>query len=206
LRTLNALISLNSRHGFLGGEKEREINNFLAQVNGRPLPELTATVQLARTRSHQFLVGGRSDAWNTRVSMDANLTRRLSAVVTYGRQSVTTKSEDRARLRHHYGVAVDFRLTPSILLRGDVSLIEDERESRTQDYLVSWNVTPKLTLGAQAFLNRATGDAETERYAANLNFALTRRTTFYANVSRIDFTEVGGGETISFQQGLRTGF
>jgi hypothetical protein len=206
LPTLTSSLSLSNRRSFIDGERELEATSALAEASGMPVRGLNLSMEVGRNRNDAFFLGRRDISWTYRASLDGSFTRSLDAIISYLYRRTTSRPEDEARNRNEYSLGFDYRMTRTILGRGTVTIVNDVRDTVSQDYLLTWNLTPKLSLGAQAFLDDVDEGVSTDRYNANLNFYVNQRTTLYLTYSIVDFTGAGGVRTDSFQQGLRASF
>lgn len=201
LETLNGSMSLTSRHSFLDSFKEQEFNSAVLLVNGTPVTDLDLGMEVRVSRDDRWPLGRRSDVWSYRVSSDVALTRSLDVSFSWRYQSVDTNlGVD--RIRRFYTFGVDWRVTRTIFARSFASITDDVVYSSRQDYLLGWNLFPKLTLGAQAILFR-TGSERTWRYNVNANYELSQRINLYSNLTFFDFTQAAGNKTTSWQLGVR---
>lgn len=206
LETLRFTTSLDARLDQRDGAKTDEFRGAVFRIYGTPVRRANLSGDVTRSRTRRHDVGGVRDTWNFRISGDGAVTRSLNGILSYSYQRVTTRPGDELRIRHRYGVSFDWRMTRTVFSRGTYNLIRDITDERSQDYLLSWNVAPKLTVSGQAFFITTLGDKKTERYNANLTYNLTARSTLYSSYTFADFRQVGGVETTSFQLGLRAGF
>jgi hypothetical protein len=203
IETIRFTTSVDGRLDHRDGEKIDEFKGVLFRVFGTPVQAANVSADVSRSRNEQHDVDRIRDQWNFRVSADGSVTRSLTAILDYSYQRITSRPEDRLRIRNQYSISFDYRVTRTIFARGSYSLTREQGDDVLQDYLVSWNVTPKLTVGGQAFFIHSRLGTKTERYNANLTYNLTARSTLYSSYSNLDFTEVGGPETVSFSMGLR---
>jgi len=206
LDTVTSNFSLSSNRSYMNNTKTQEINSGLLEFNGQPTYGVNMSCGIGRSNILQFPTGARSGVWNLRTSLDGNLTRSLDGILSYTYQHTTLKPDNFTRVRHIFGIGISWRLTRTIFVRTNLNLIDDIVNNTTQDYLVSWNLTPKWTLVGQALLNTAGPEFGSTRYIANLTYDISSRSSLYVRYSDIDFRDAGGIRTMAFQQGLRIGF
>jgi hypothetical protein len=77
----------------------------------------------------------------------------------------------------------------------------------TQDYSLSWMISPKLSTGASIYLSEFQNslNSRSERYSAQLEYSISRRTVVTGSYSENDLTSAGGGSNRSIRVGMRTG-
>lgn len=138
--------------------------------------------------------------------MDGRVFRSVDATASYSYQTSYVKQDDIRRVRHRLGTGVNYRLSQTIFIRGNLDLISEEMTYISHDYLISWNMTPKLTTGLTARLTDDGNDRRTTRYSSHLNYQVSSRSSIYFSFTQNDFTQAGGTETTSLQAGFRTGF
>ncbi|GJM43845.1 MAG: hypothetical protein DHS20C21_06870 [Gemmatimonadota bacterium] len=206
LETLRLTGALSGRWEYLEGRKSDETKSAVVRALGTPITGVHLSSEVSRSRTVQFDAGRRQDAWNYQVSADGAVARPLTVGMTYSQQRADVSTETELRVRHRYGVDFNYRLTGTVYLRGSYIQTRDLRRDSVQDYLVSWNTTPKLTMSAVASLDNAGNRGRTRRYNANITFDATSNSTLYWSFSQSDLTEAGGSETNSFQSGLRASF
>ncbi|MBD3336228.1 MAG: porin, partial [Candidatus Eisenbacteria bacterium] len=181
---------------------EIETNSALVQFRGTPWRGLELSSNVNRTRSNEYLADRRTDLWTTRTSLGAVPWEPFQVDATYHYQHATVDQTDQTTTLARYSAGLRWRLTRSLYFRVNWNYTDDLRDTQSHDYLLSWAMTPKLSVSAQAvFSDRGSGG--TERYNANANYELGRRITLYFSFSKIDFTAAGGSRTTTFQQGFR---
>jgi hypothetical protein len=203
IETLRFTTSLDSRLGHRNGAKTGEFRGVVFRVFGTPVRRANLSADVNRSRTEQHDVGRLQDTWNFRISGDGAVTRSLNAILTYSHQRVTSQPGNELRVRNRYSINFDWRATRTIFARGTYNLVRELTDETSQDYLLSWNVAPKLALSGQGTFLKTQQDKYTERYNANLTYNLTARSTVYSSYTFTDFTQVGGVESVSFQLGLR---
>jgi hypothetical protein len=205
LETLRFTTSLDARLDWRNGEKTDGFRGVVFRVSGNPVRNANVSGDVSRSRNEQHDLDRHHDVWAFRVSADGAVSRGLDAVLNWSHQRITTQPEDELRLQDQYGVGFDYRVTRTIFARGSWNLTRELGDEVTQDYLLSWNAAPKLSLGGQASFIRTRQGGNTERYAANLTYNLSAGSALYSSYTVSDFTEVGGTDTVSLQAGLRVG-
>ncbi len=207
LQPLNATLSLDSRHGFEDGVKTQETNSALAQVGGAPIRGLNVSLDASRSRRHQYDRDTRHDARTFGASVDASVSRALDAILSYSYQLTRSRPERVSRTRNRYGMGFSYRLTRNIFARGTINIVDDVKDNMSQNYLLSWNMLPKLKLSARAILQES-GDYghQSKSYGVNATYDTSARSSLYLRYHVNDLSEIGGTRTASFQQGFRTAF
>jgi hypothetical protein len=206
LETLDFSLSAYNRNGYIGGVRSSENNSILLQTHGTPVRRLNMSTEISFSRIEQVLINATTDTWVSRVSMDGRVFRSVDATASYSYQTSYVKQDDIRRVRHRLGTGVNYRLSQTIFIRGNLDLISEEMTYISHDYLISWNMTPKLTTGLTARLTDNGNDRRTTRYSSHLNYQVSSRSSIYFSFTQNDFTQAGGTETTSLQAGFRTGF
>ncbi|MBU1320314.1 MAG: hypothetical protein KKG33_11955 [candidate division Zixibacteria bacterium] len=207
LQTLQFTISGASRTGYIDHVRTLETNNLLFQVSGSVLPTLKMTSSASYTRDNRFDTFNMFDTWTYRASIDANLRRSLDVGFSYLRQTTDDLNLGGARLRRMYGGNFDFRATSSILMRGSVSVNDDNGLRYVfQEYNFSWSVTRKLTFGALATFADGNSGVLSERNNLRMSYLISKRSTLFLSLSQNSSGLSDLPETTSIQAGLKTGF
>ncbi len=206
LDRLEFSMSANLRTSYIGDLKDQDNKGVLLVASGTPLIGLNMSSEIGYSRSDQILANSTSDIWRFRFSMDGAVTRTLDAIFSFSHQFTKTQQTGRERTRNQYSASFNYRFTRTIFLRGAVDIVDDENTYISQNYTVSWNMTPRLSVSSQANLTSDDGDENTQRYSVNANYKLGARSSLYITYSSSDFTEAGGNKTTSAQAGFRTGF
>ena len=147
-----------------------------------------------------------SDSWSLRTVVDAGVTRSLDIFFNWGHQQVWTDRDDALRVRRTYGVNADLRLTNKIFFRAGLTWLDDERFNRSQNYLLSWTLGPRLVITGQAILDDASRGFKSQRLSASATYDLGARASLYLRYSDLDLSQAGGAETAAWQQGIRWSF
>jgi hypothetical protein len=206
LQTLDFSLSAYNRNGYIGGVRSTENTSVLVQTHGSPVPRLNMSTEVSFSRIEQSLISATTDTWASRVSMDGRVFRYLDATASYAYQTSYARQSENRRTRHRFGAGLNYRLSQTIFIRGNLDLIGEEVTYISHDYLMSWNMTPRLTTGLTARLTDDGNGQRTTRYSSHLNYQVSSRSSIYFSFTQNDFTQAGGTETTSLQAGFRTGF
>ena len=203
LPSLRSSLSGNARRTYEGGERTQRFYGVLADANGSLFPTLDVGAEAGFNSTNNYLNQRQSDIWRLGASFNGNVTGffRLNAAWTW--QDILEKPSGSRRYRIVYTLGFDLRPTDTIFARGNVNSIRDVNESLRQDYLLGWNLTPKISAIVQVYIDRGSSAQKSERYSANLSYKLGRRGSLYFRYSRLDFHEVGGRKSWAFEEGIR---
>lgn len=189
------------------GVRTQEDNNATLEVRAEPLRGLSISAETTRSRNHQYVARWRNDGWVHRLSLESKPTPAIDASVNGTYQTVHSLPMDMTQARIQYGAGLDYRVSRTIFLRGSAEFLDDERiDTVQQDYLLTWSLAPKVRFSGTAALTSATGDFDTNRYGALLDYALNHRTSVYFQYTQTDFSGAGGNETTTAQVGIRSSF
>jgi hypothetical protein len=206
METLDITTSLTGNFDHLDGTKIGDSRAALILIAGNPITGLNLSAQATRSRTEEFIADRILDVWNYRVNVDGAVTRSLETAFTYSYQKVDISTDSAPRIRNRYSVDLNYRLTNTVFARSSVDFLNEEQHTLSHDYLLSWNLSRKLTLGAQAFFTESEGEFTTRRYNVNLDYEVNSRSDLLFSYTKSDFTEAGGTETTSIQTGIRAGF
>ncbi len=207
LQTLDFSISLNHRDSYIASMKYQEISFAMLRMRGDILPRLKVSNEFAGGRNTLLTGNARLDSWSYRLGLDGRVTQRLSATADYFHQRVRDLA-DSTRIKNQYSLGFGLDVSQNISVRGNVSLINDGRtRSVTQDYSLGWLISPKLVAGASVNLSEFQNSTSSrgERYSAQVEYSLSRRTVLSGSYSENDLTSAGGGSNRSVRVGMRTG-
>jgi len=205
LPTLRGSLSATHREEKIDGRRSVRYSSATAEARGTPLPRLETSIQTGFSRSRLDLAGDRRDNWYNRFRLSGSPHRSLNLEIGFGYQRTSRSSEDGVRHRRNFDAGFNLRLTGTINARGNLYLVDDRSDNLSHNYLLSWHVVPRASLVGQAFFTES-GSETTDRYSAGLTIDLNRRSNLYFRYSEVDFTDAGGTDTVSFQQGIRIGF
>ncbi len=203
LPNLRSSVSGNARNTYEGGTRTQRIYGVLADANGSLFPALDLGVEGGYNSTANYLSDILTDIWRLGASFNGKITGFFRLNASWAWQDILEKPADRRRYRIVYTFGFDLRPTQSIFARGNINSIRDVNESLRQDYLLGWNLTPKISAIVQAYLNRGSAAYRSERYSVNLTYKLGRRGNLYVRYTRIDFHEVGGRDNWALEEGIR---
>ncbi len=99
-----------------------------------------------------------------------------------------------------------WRVSRTIFARGRLERIRDMvNYSLVKDYLVSWNLTPKLVLGGQVYLDSGGRGRRSGRYSASATYKLGMRNTAFIRWNEADLDRAGGNDSETLHAGIRIG-
>lgn len=212
LPTLGASLSGNLRQTTEGGEASLRSANVLLGGNAMPWTTLRATAEVGLNRIDDLFADYITDSWQTRVGLDADITRHLGANVTWFHQESYSGPEDEHRVLRRVSAGAELQVTSAIFVRARMGLLDDGPTSRSDEYLVSWRLFTRILVSGQANLDEDGSGATVRRYSVTGNLDLFDRALFLRNVtayvrfSDVDQSEVDGSRILSWQQGLRATF
>jgi hypothetical protein len=212
LPTLGASLSANFRQADEGGELSLRSIGALAEANASPWRTIRASAEFGVSRIDQPIANVTNDSWNTRVTLDTEITRQLTALVTWFHQEAISDRDNQLRVLQRFTINGELQLTSAIFARAAVSLFDDDTFNRSQEYLLSWRLFTRLLLSGQVSSDYSGIGAKSERYSVNGTLDLFdrlfgfRNVTIFARFSDVDQSEAGGSRILSWQQGLRATF
>lgn len=212
LPTVGTTVSASFRQSFEDQQLSLRSASGLFGVSALPLRTIRTSAEFGVSRVDQPSVGYLTDTWNTRWSLDTEITRQLRALVTWLHQESRDDGSDGIRVQRRVSFTGELQVTSAIFGRASVSLSDDRNFYRTQDYLLSWRLFDRLLLTGQARLDEGSAGYDTRRYSVNGyldlfdRFLLFRNVTVYLQFSDLDQSEGGGSHIVSWQQGLRAAF
>jgi hypothetical protein len=207
LETLAFLLSAASRHSYIRSMKTQEFNHATAKITGDPLVNLHAITEFGWSRNNLYLSNLQYDAWVYKLAMNGRVFPSLDAGFNYLYQRTSDAGSSVARSKSQYSANAAYRLTNSIFLQGQVGLVNDfHNRFLSQEYLLSWSASTKLSISASASLTQIQSNSHSNRYNAQLQYYITPRSALTVGYSEYDLSTTGGGRTAALQAGFRTGF
>ena len=207
LTTLQFSFAAASRSGYIDRVKTQEINSLLFRANGRALPGLTVSGETVYSRNNRFDARSRYDTRSYRISTEATFTRSITTTAAYAYQATRDVDGGDLRLVRTISGDVDCRLTRSILVRASfLAQREHIRHYYSQDYIVSWAMSRKLTVGAAMTITDGDHGFHSERNSVRLSFAAGARTNLYATYNNNELSPDAQTRVTSVQVGLNSGF
>ncbi len=205
LKTLDLIASVYARLNYVKSLRSEEVYNGVLRASADPFPRLQIVQEGGISRANLNISARQIDGWSYRVDMIGSLTEWLEGRGGVGYREV--HSSDGTTIRKEYRLGFTYSITDNMQLRGNINSIEEDRvQSLSQDFVFSWRLTPKVTTSANAYLLRFDEGDSTERYGAQVEYNLSRRTILTASVQENDLTGTGGESTLSYRFGIRTGF
>ena len=205
LPTLSSRFSASRREERVDGERTQLYHSLSAGADGSPLRLLTASIDAGYVRSDLDAAGGVTDTWSARSRLSGPLASSFIVTLGFGVRRTDVASEPEARVRRDMEFSGDLRLSRTVHMRGSLNLVDDRQDNVSQNYLLSWTPIPKASLTGQAYILEAE-NVRTVQFSANLNYNLSPRSNLYIRYSELDYSEAGGQERNTLQQGLRIGF
>jgi len=207
ITTLDFLFSAVTRSTYVNDLIDQEVNSLLLHSNADVWEGLTINGEINYNRYNRF--GGLSslDTWTYKLSGDAQLLPNLGAIFSYSTQMTSGGGDYNDRVRHQYALDSDYRMTRSILVRGRVSINEDENvKNVNQNYIISWIVGSKLTINGNVIINDNSSGSDSERYSVRFNYTLSSRGSIFVSYSDSETNLTERRSVESVQAGLRIGF
>jgi len=207
LETLAFLLSMATRHSYIGSMKAQELNYASARATGDPLARLHVSTELGWSRNNLYQGNQRYNTWTYRLGMNGGVFHSLDAGVIYLYQRTTDAVNSAARSKSQYSANTTYRLTNNIFLQGTADLVLDfHSRTLSQEYLLSWNASARLNLSASVLLTELNGGSNSNRYTAQLQYYVTSRSALLVSYSEYDLSPLSGGNTAALQVGFRTAF
>jgi hypothetical protein len=203
LPALQVTASARHQRSSIDDTDRERLTSGLVRIAGNPVPTLNVGLQVNRNRAENRIESRRQDSWNYRADATGPVTRWLSLELSAGHHETRTHPDDRLLVRRTARVGGSLRVSRAVHLRGAFTTTEDRVRSTAQDYLLSWTLSRRLALSAQAISNRSGDGPRTERYGANVNYGFGTRTSVYVSYTHLDQSGAGSSPSRSFQQGIR---
>lgn len=210
LATLGTNFSMSFRQSEEGGETTLRSGSALVGADATPWRSVRAGAEFGVSRIDQPVLGYMSDSWNTRFTVDTDITRQLRALGTWLHQE--SRRDGELRVLRRGTASAELQVTSAIFARGSYTISRDLGFSRRQDYLLSWRLFVRLLLTGQATIDDNDAQSDLERYSVNATLDLfdsflgLRNVTVYVRFSDVDQRGAGGSHILSWQQGLRAAF
>ncbi|MDD4051543.1 MAG: hypothetical protein PHR28_06560 [candidate division Zixibacteria bacterium] len=207
LTTLHfSFVALN-RMDYIQSVKTQETNNLSFKTTGNLLAGLTLSGETTYSRSNRYDSRRAFDTWTYRAGADGTLVRSLDFSASFLYQGTHQVNADFSYIRRQYAIDINWRLTQTIVGHGSLTFDNDAARRYTyQTYGLSWTVTPKIQLGAQATVTGGESDVTGDRNSAQITYQATSRSSLYFSASNIEYPAAGRARGTSFQLGLKTGF
>ncbi len=206
IRTLDLTASAYARANYISSFRSEEFYNAFVRAGADLFPQLKLNQEVGLNRTRLNQVARQLDSWSYRAYLIGSLTQWLEGQASY-RYRETTENEVGLIVRKEYLLGFTYMISENMQLRGNLNSIEDALvRSLTQNFIFTWRMTPKVSTSASAYLLSFDAGSRTERYGAQIDYSLTRRTTLTGTVQENDLTGTGGVSTMSFRIGIRTGF
>lgn len=207
LQTLEFSLSLIHRDNYIGQMKSQEINYGLARIRGTLLPRLETMQELSGGRNTSMSGNTGFDSWSYRSNLIGRVTSKLEMTAGYFHQRIRDLNGFE-RSKNQYDFSFGYLVTSSIQTRGNLNLTKDgQTRYFNQDYSISWVLSPKIsTSGTVSITEYQNGtSSRSERYSAQVEYSLSRRTFLSGSYSENDLPASSGISGRSVRVGLRTG-
>ncbi|MFH1699208.1 MAG: hypothetical protein ABIE07_01360 [Candidatus Zixiibacteriota bacterium] len=185
----------------------QETNNLSFKSNGQLLPGLNLSGEAGYSRNNSYDSKIHIDSWTYRLMVNSNLSQALDVVTGLLYQTSHGQSDNDSRIRRQLTTSMDLRATQTILMRGSLILNTDNTHQNTfYEFNLSWNVTPRISIGGLITLNDDEINAQTLQRNIHLNYLLGKRTALNVNYTNSKFPQIDRSRVTSLQFGLRSGF
>ncbi|MEW5922505.1 MAG: hypothetical protein AB1746_00805 [Candidatus Zixiibacteriota bacterium] len=207
LPTLSFSFAALTRTDYIDKTKTREANNLFFQTSGNVLAGLDLSLEAGYNRNNQFDSKTAYDSWTYRLSADAKMHRALDAIFNFLYQSTSNLKDETMRIRRQYSADLNYRLTRTILIRGSLTYDDEENlDYFYQEYNLSWNLTPRITVGALATINDGDSGVKSERANVRINYKISNGSLLFFSYTRNEYTLTDRTKNTSLQIGLKSGF
>ncbi len=211
LERLEFTVSSSLQEDYIDGEKNTNNRSLLLNSKGSPLNNLNMSIDFTFSHNIQYLSKKKFNSWNGQISMDGVLNRSITLTINYSHryvESVDTEFPNgltKEITRDQVQVGMRYRLTRTIFIRGSINLNYAERSFFTQDYMINWKPSNKLSLSSQMKLQNNDDVTITKRYNTQLNYKISRNANLYVSYFINDLTEAAGERNQSVRVGFRSG-
>ena len=117
----------------------------------------------------------------------------------------TTKIVQTDINRDLYLVSLRYRFTKTIFIRGSINYNKSNSSYFSQDYMVNWNPSKKLSISSQMRIQDDNEIKITKRYNTQLNYKIGRNANVYISYLITDLTKAKGDRNKSIRAGFRSG-
>lgn len=211
LERLTFSFSSQMRLDYIDGVKNTKNTSFLLNSRGTPLNNLQVTLEFTYSRNNQYLSDVLFDSWNQKISFEGAATRSLSVISSYShrytkfKQFSTDSISTTDNNRDLYLVGIRYRFTKTIFIRSSFNLNQSNSSYFSQDYMLSWNPSSKLTINSQMRLQNDNDIKITKRYNTQLSYKIGRNANIYLSYLITDLTQANGDRNKSIRAGFRSG-
>lgn len=206
MNTLNLSFSLNDVMSLYDWDRYQDIKSAYIQATGDMFPGLRVTSAINYTYNKQLSTQVNYNSWSYRLTFEGDLTRNIDFITTYNHNYSKRSGSFDPVVRNNYYINLNYRLTQNIFIRGTGDITVEEETFFSHYYLLSWNMTEKLTISSQIRYEERGDLNNSDRYSINSTYNLSKRASLTIGFDYSDFTDMGGRETTSVLLGFRTGF
>ncbi len=204
--TISSSMGASARRSFFEGLKDADNRNAFIDISGRLVPRLNLSVGGSLSRLENYLTRLTNDVGTLRGSLDGTVAPWLDLGFGYTYQDYSGEPNVERRIRRTADLSFNWRLSRTIFARGRITRIVDVVSTLRQDYLLSWNMLPRLSVTGQVFFNREDQGRRSERFTGNATYELGSNSMIYFRWNQHDLTQAGGNFTETLQLGFRLGF
>jgi hypothetical protein len=213
IKTVETSLSGSRLQSWQNQVQSQLVHSSLLRVSTLVIPGLSTLAEagFSRTERPSPSVLIVTDSWTYRVSADATPYQNLNLISTYTLQLFNSNYLYADGRRDQVDLRFTYRATPAIFLHGGITYgRESESEDLVQDYSVSWDLTRRISAGANARFQHNTGNQGSSNNSrtlnAQLNYLLSDRVNFYGGFSQNRITNAQTEESSSYQVGLNASF
>jgi hypothetical protein len=207
LNTLTTGISAYRQREIFGRELSRRQDGVKVRVNADWLPDLKGITDLGYSESHQFFSDDLFFMRSFGQSLDARPTDRSTIVTEYRFYSMESRSSTIPTFRYTISLRGSYRLTASILARGNAAFHRETGQAyQSWNGVLSWAVTPNVSLAAG--INRSQPDqgGSTTLHTLQGTWRWTRRTDVSFSYAYNDFEDRTRADTSHMRFSFNTRF
>jgi hypothetical protein len=156
----------------------QKITSGLLRVSTQWLPRLVTSEEASYIHDQRIQENATINSWRYRLSADVELLNDLSFLANYSFQTYSSDQYYQIENRDAIDIQFTYLITQSIFLRGGGRLNrEGDREDISQNYVFSWNLTPRISATSTLRISDSNSSNGILALTLQNNFTLSNRTS-----------------------------
>ena len=212
LAALGTSTSMSFRNSAEGGLTSLRSLSARTGATASPWRSVRTSAEVGVSAVDQPIVAYETESWNTRVTLDAEITRWARSWISWLHQESRGGPEETLRVLRRLSFSLDLRLSRAITGRAEIDLTDDRQFQSSQIYVLSWRSADRLVLSVQYRGDQRQGGAKSRQVYFDAHLVAFKRliglrnVTAYVQFSDLEQESSGVSSIISWQQGLRASF